>query len=113
MSSQRAVGRRLPSGIAELTKECTEFAAALGAKLIIGGTVGQRTRNLLEGACVNLERSFLAGRAFPGHPRDFTAQLASWLAGNGNQARPAPGCSAGDLVAADKGAMRPLPAVPR
>jgi hypothetical protein len=113
VSSQRAVGRRLPSGMTELTKECTEFAAALGAELIIGGTVGQRTRNLLEGAYVNLERSFLAGRVFPGHPRIFNAQLASWLAGNGNQARPAPGRSAGDLVAADKGAMRPLPAVPR
>jgi len=110
-SSQRAVGRRLPSGMTELTKECTEFAAALGAKLIISGTASQPTRNLLEGAHVNLERSFLAGRAFRS-PEDFNAQLAAWLAGTGNQARPAPGRSAGELVAADKRAMLRLPAVP-
>jgi O-antigen/teichoic acid export membrane protein len=110
-SSQRAVGRRLPSGMTELTRECTEFAAALGTKLIIGGTAGQPTRNLLESAHVNLERSFLAGRTFLS-PEDFNAQLAAWLAGTGNQARPAQGRSAGELVAADKRAMLPLPAVP-
>ena len=110
-SSQRAVGRRLPSGMTQLTKECTEFAAALGAKLIIGGTAGQLTRDLLEGAHVHLERSFLAGRAF-NSPGDFNAQLAAWLAGTGNQARSAPGCSAQELVGADKRAMLPLPAVP-
>jgi len=111
-SSQRAVGRRLPSGMTELTKECTEFAAALGAKLIIGGTAGQPTRDLLESAHVHLERSFLTGRAFSS-PGDFNAQLAAWLAGTGNQARSAPsGGSAEALVAADKRAMLPLPAVP-
>jgi O-antigen/teichoic acid export membrane protein len=110
-SSQRAVGRRLPSGMTQLTEECTVFAAALGAKLIVGGTVGQPTRNLLEGAHVELERSFLAGRAFRA-PEDFNERLAAWLAGTGNQARPAPGHSAAELVAADKRAMLPLPAVP-
>jgi O-antigen/teichoic acid export membrane protein len=110
-SSQRAVGWRLPSGMTQLTKECTEFAAALGTKLIIGGTAGQPTRNLIEGAYVDLERSFLAGRAFQS-PEDFNERLAAWLAGTGNQARPAPGRSAAELVAADKRAMLPLPAVP-
>ena len=87
-----------------------QHAAALGAKLIIGDTAGQPTRNLLEGAYVNLERSFLAGRAFRS-PEDFNVQLAAWLAGTGNQARAEPGRPAGELVAADKGAMLPLPAV--
>jgi len=110
-SSQRAVGRRLPSGMTQLTEECTEFAAALGAKLIIGGTAGQPTRSLLEGAHIHLERSFLAGRAFSS-PGDFNAQLAAWLAGTGNQALPVPGRLAEEVVAADKQAMLPLPAVP-
>jgi hypothetical protein len=84
---------------------------ALDAKLIIGGTASQPTRNLLEGAHVNLERSFLAGRPFRSS-EDFNAQLAAWLARTGNQARPAPGRSAGELVAVDKRAMLRLPAVP-
>jgi O-antigen/teichoic acid export membrane protein len=109
-SSQRAVGRRLSSGMTQLTAESTAFAAALGAKLIIGGTAGQPTRKLLEGVHVDLERLFLAGRSFPS-PEDFNERLAAWLAGTGHQARSAAGRPAAEAVAADKRAMLPLPAL--
>ena len=106
-NSQRAVGRRLPSGITELTSDGAGFAAALGAKLIIGGTAGQPTRSLLERAHAHLERAFLAGRAFVA-PGDFNAQLAGWLTELNNRPLRGAGRSPAELIAADKRAMLTL-----
>ncbi len=110
-SSQRAVGRRMPSGIIGLTAECADFGAVLGAKFITGSTADQPTRILLERAYAHLERRFLAGREFTS-PGDFNAQLAGWLTEINNRTVPAPGRSPAELIAADKRAMLPLPSAP-
>lgn len=109
-SSQRAAGRRMPTG-ADLTTECVGFAAALGATFVTGSTASQPTRILLERAYAHLERLFLAGRQFSS-PGDFNAQLAGWLTEINNSRVPAPGRPPAELVAADKRAMLPLPSAP-
>jgi O-antigen/teichoic acid export membrane protein len=110
-SSQRAVGRRMPTEITELTTESAAFAAALGTKLITGSTAGQPTRILLERAYAYLERMFLAGREFTS-PGDFNAQLAGWLTEINDRTTREPGRSPAELMAADTQAMLPLPSAP-
>jgi transposase len=105
-----AVGR-WRGGRSELTKDCQAFRGTLGAKVLICRPADPEAKGLLERFHDHLERSFLPGRTFAS-PADFNAQLGEWLAVVNQRVRRALGCAPSDRIAADRGAMLPVPPVP-
>ncbi len=105
-----AIGRRRGKTF-ELTQAFQAFRGTLGMGAFICERGDPEAKGLVERAIGYLETSFLPGRGFEG-PADFDAQLQDWLTHRANvrrhrtlRARPA------DLVAEDRGALRPLPPV--
>jgi O-antigen/teichoic acid export membrane protein len=102
---------RWQAGKVEHPSEYGEFCHALGAKIVTGKPAEPQTRELIERAHVDLERSFLPGRTFAS-PMDFDAQLGEWLDAANIWGHQPPDPSPTELISADKQAMLPLPTVP-
>jgi len=94
-----------------ITPECRKFCRALNTTVIVGKDHEPTTTDLTEQAEHELEHSFLPGRSFSS-PGDFNRQLRGWLKMANAQPRQPSGRPAAELIAADVGAMLPLPPIP-
>lgn len=105
-----AIGQET-DGAPWITDECRRFIHSLNTMVMVGGTDDPATTDLTERVETYFERSFLPERIFES-PAHFNTELRCWLEIANKQRGRWANESPASLIAADRRAMLPLPAVP-
>jgi O-antigen/teichoic acid export membrane protein len=99
------------NGKTHITPECSNFCRSLRTAVVVARAGDPTVTGLIEQAHIYLEHSFLRHRTFSS-PGDFNSQLQSWLTLDNARSRRSTDRPPAELIATDRKAMLPLPAVP-